>query len=77
VITEVWLKRYGDDEWSVKQRGPFSFDYCAWVRKRIDLEKSEVAAVASIRSKVPTSVRMIASGTLAYFDVAWLGGTAT
>jgi hypothetical protein len=48
--TEIWLKKYKDNEWSVKQRGPFPFDSWAWVNERLDLEETFVMHIDSICS---------------------------
>ena len=35
--TEVWLEKYNDHEWSTDRRGPFPFDYMAWLNELLDL----------------------------------------
>jgi aminoglycoside phosphotransferase (APT) family kinase protein len=40
--TEIWLGRYKNHE-PTDRRGPFPFDYMAWVGERLDLEERSVS----------------------------------
>ena len=35
--TELWLEKYNDHEWPTGRRGPFPFDYMAWLNESLDL----------------------------------------
>jgi len=37
--TEIWLEKYNDHEWPTGRRGPFPFDYMAWLNEKLDLEE--------------------------------------
>ena len=34
---EGWLETYSDHEWPTGRRGPFPFDYMAWITEKADL----------------------------------------
>lgn len=55
---EIWLIKYEEHEWSVKQRGSFPFDVMAWVKERAVLEHRFVVQTHPICITAVTNVRV-------------------
>lgn len=56
--TEIWLEKYMGNEWSVNQRGPFPFDFWAWINAGFDLQTRFVIQIhlVSPHSAISTSL---------------------
>ena len=72
---EIWLIKYEEHEWSVKQRGPFPFDVTAWVTERAVLEHRFVMQTHLIYIAVVTNVRF--KFVLPLDNCCWLSETVS